>query len=422
MKMLNTCATALIGATLAAVCFPASAQVTQCNIAQNAVMTWTCFAVQSTTFARPPADSEYSLALASLAVWDAILAIEEPGNYEPYASSPDVIRPASSDAAVATAAFEVLRIRVPVQAAVLQGKYDTFMAAIADGPAKANGIAVGHSAAQAVLAARATDDFNNVVPFVQPPVGPGVFEPTLTSPPVSIVLATVQPLGSRGIGDFRSLSPPSLTSKQYTHDFNEVAALGRATCSSRTPLQTETAMFWSEKTDVQYERSLRTLAQAKSLDSFESARLNGMAHGCAADAVLEGFHTKYHYMFWRPFHSIPRADTDGNPATASDAGWTPLLNVNHPEYPSAHAFFTAALATALKKFFSTERVNWEISSTVTGTTRVYTNLDDLVSELENARIYSGLHYRFSMEAGTKLGRQVCRDFLANHLRRIDDDD
>jgi len=96
--------------------------------------------------------------------------------------------------------------------------------------------------------------------------------------------------------------------------------------------------------------------------------------------------------------------------------------VNHPEYPSAHAVFTTALATALKKYFGTERLNWEISSTATGTTRVYTDLDDLVSELQNARIYAGLHYRFTTEAGEKLGKQVCRNFLADHLRRVDDDD
>jgi hypothetical protein len=96
--------------------------------------------------------------------------------------------------------------------------------------------------------------------------------------------------------------------------------------------------------------------------------------------------------------------------------------VNHPEYPSAHAFFTTALATALKKYFNTERLNWAISSTATGTTRVYADLDDRVSELLNARIYAGLHYRFSTQAGRKLGKQVCLDFLADHLRRVDDDD
>jgi hypothetical protein len=422
MKVSKRTVVALIGATLAAASLPATAQNAQCNSGENAVMCWARFAVESTTVGRPPVDSEYLLSLASLAAWDAILAIEEPGTYEPYASSLDVVRPASSDAAVATAAFEVLRIRVPAQASVLQDKYGTFMAAVADGPAKTNGIAVGLSAAQAVLAARAADNFNSVVPFVQPPVGPGVFEPTLPSTPVSLVLATVQPLGNRNIGDFRAPPPPSLTSKEYRDDFNEVKALGRATGSTRTPLQTETALFWSEKADIQYERALRTLAQAKSLDSFETARLNGMVHGCVADASLEGFHTKYYYMFWRPFHSVPRADTDGNPETGSDPGWTPFLNVNHPEYPSAHAFFTTALATALKKYFSTEHLNWQISSTATGTTRVYTDLDDLVSELQNARIYAGLHYRFSTKAGTKLGKQVCRNFLADHLRRVDDDD
>jgi hypothetical protein len=42
--------------------------------------------------------------------------------------------------------------------------------------------------------------------------------------------------------------------------------------------------------------------------------------------------------------------------------------------------------------------------------------------LQNARIYAGLHYRFSVEAGTKLGKQVCLNFLADHLRRVDDHD
>jgi hypothetical protein len=104
-------------------------QIAQCDIGENAVMRWVRFAVESTTVGRPPVDSEYLISLASLAALDALLAIEAPGKYEPYASSPVVVQPASSDAAVATAAFEVLRIRVPAQASVLQGKYSTFMAA-----------------------------------------------------------------------------------------------------------------------------------------------------------------------------------------------------------------------------------------------------------------------------------------------------
>jgi hypothetical protein len=390
--------------------------------AENAVMTWDRYALESTTVGRPPANSEYLIALASLAVWDAILAIEQPHEYMPYASSPAVTHPASSDAAVATAAFEVLRARVPSEAGVLQVKYDTFMGSIPDGPAKANGVTVGESAAQGVLAPRAADGFDDSVPYVQPAPGPGVFEPTLPTSPVGVGLARVQPLADRSIGDFLARPPAALRSKRYRRDFAEVAAYGRASGSARTPFQTETATFWTEKTDGHYVRSLRTLAQREGLDSFETARLNSTAHGCSADALLEGFHTKYYYMFWRPMHAIPRAGTDGNPGTAPDASWAPLHNVNHPEYPSAHAFWTSALALAAKRYFNTERLDWEISSTATGTSRVYEDLDDLVAELEDARIYSGLHYRFSMEAGSRLGSNVCRSFLRHHLRRTDDDD
>jgi hypothetical protein len=131
----------------------------------------------------------------------------------------------------------------------------------------------------------------------------------------------------------------------------------------------------------------------------------------SADAVIGCFDAKYHYLFWRPFHAIPRADTDGNPLTSADPAWQPLLNVNHPEYPSAHACWTAALTQTVAGFFHTDRVGFDVDSQVTGTTRHYTSFSQAASEVTNARIWSGLHFRHSMVAGAQLGRHVAQQIL-----------
>lgn len=66
-----------------------------------------------------------------------------------------------------------------------------------------------------------------------------------------------------------------------------------------------------------------------------------MVHVASADAVVGCFDAKYNFLLWRPVHAIQRADTDDNPLTLPDLTWNAPLNVNHPEYPSAHSCWSA---------------------------------------------------------------------------------
>jgi hypothetical protein len=86
---------------------------------------------------------------------------------------------------------------------------------------------------------------------------------------------------------------------------------------------------------VHWNRNLIRLAISSGLNVRQTARFFALVHTSAADALIAGFNAKYFFRSWRPRTAIPRADTDGNPDTDSDPSWTPLLNVNHPEYPSA---------------------------------------------------------------------------------------
>jgi hypothetical protein len=399
----------------AATAVSASAQATKpatAAIAEgNAVTDWNEIAQNAIVVGRPPGSSAVLEGIVQAAIYDATVAIE--GGYKQFVASPPVHRPASTAAAVAEAAHDVLIARVPGQATSVENQYLAYLATIPDGPAKTNGLAVGGEVAQAILAWRAGDGFDNNVPYDQPAPGPGVFEPVppeLMPPPtpVDVKLKQVRPLTLTSHSQFRPDGPSPLTSTEYAEDFNEVKAYGRVDSAVRTPAQTEVARFWSENSANQWPRTLRKLAIEHGLGLAETARMLAMAQVGAADAILACFDAKYHYLSWRPVHAVRRADTDGNPATEPDPTWTPLLVVNHPEYPSAHACWSKAVTKALAAFFGQDKVAFSMDSLVTGTTRSFPRFSTALKEVLDARVWAGLHFRGSMQDGARIGRKVAR--------------
>ncbi|HEX2142655.1 MAG TPA: PA-phosphatase, partial [Candidatus Limnocylindria bacterium] len=120
----------------------------------NAVTDWSLIAQNAWSVGRPGTSGMYVAALVHAAIYDAVVAID--GGGEPFISSPTGDG-ANPDAAVAAAARDILVARVPSQAGSVQDQYTAYLAAIQDGPAKANGTAAGPAAAAAVLANREGD-------------------------------------------------------------------------------------------------------------------------------------------------------------------------------------------------------------------------------------------------------------------------
>ncbi len=384
---------------------------------ENAVIHWSGVAATSIVVGRAPAASAVLGGMVHGAMYDAVAAIE--GGLKPFATGVTAPPGASADAAVAQAARDVLVARVPAQAETVKTAYDAYMASIPDGPAKDAGKAVGTAAAAGMLAMRTGDHFDDNVPYVQKPVGPGVFEPIAPTPPVDPKLPFVRPFTFGSPSDYRPKGPLELTSKRYAEDVAEVQAYGRAVSAVRTPFQTETARFHTEQTFFQFNRTVRELAVGRGLDLRESARLLGYVNVATADTMIACWEAKYHYSFWRPNHAIQRADTDGNPDTSPEAGWLPLVVGNHPEYPSGHACFTGAVTESLRNYFGTKHVPLVISSTAVGAgpPRTYENLDELVTDVENARVWGGLHYRTTMTETAKHFPQIARDVGKQHFLR-----
>jgi hypothetical protein len=389
---------------------------------ENAVLYWSGVAANAIVVGRAPASSAVLGGMVHGAMYDAVASVE--GGLKPFATGVTAPPGASADAAVAQAARDVLVARVSGQAAPVQVAYDAFMASIPDGPAKDAGKAVGTAAAAGMLAMRMGDRYDDPNVYVQQPPGPGVFEPIAPTPPVDPKLAFVRPFTYASPSDYRPGPPAELTSKRYAEDVAELQKYGRFDSIFRTALQTETVRFHTEQTYLQFSRTLRELALGRGLDLRESARLLGYVNVATADTMIACWEAKYYYNFWRPNHAIQRADTDGNPATTKDTTWLPLIVGNHPEYPSGHSCFTSSVTESLRQYFGTKRIKLVITSLAPGAgpPRTFNNLDELVADVENARVWGGLHYRSTVEKSAKHFPRIAKDVGKHYFLEHEDDD
>jgi hypothetical protein len=392
------------------------------TVCADEVLDWNAHAAKAivTVGGQVPPRALIRLAMVHLAIYDAVNAIEG-APFEGYSSVPAVDGPASEQAAIATAAHDVLVALFPAQVVDLDAKYAASLAALPDGIAKANGIAVGQQAASAILIKRAEDGRNATVTYM-PGSGPGVWAPT---PPAFLSAQApetsfVQPFALNSASQFRPDPPFGLTSEDWARDYNEVKALGPAVGSIRTPEQTDIARFWSDNPPLQWNRAWRALSVAKGLSLADNARYFAMLATASADALIACWDAKYLYNFWRPVTAIRAGDTDGNPETAPDPAWIGLIiTPNHPEYPAAHGCFSGASTETLNYLFGTDEVGFSVDSNVAGVvnpTRTYDRLSDALAEVLDARIYGGMHYRNSTRIGANMGKQVSR-FTTRHFFR-----
>jgi hypothetical protein len=368
------------------------------------------------------------LAIVQGAVYDAVNAIK--GGYDPYLDGLHAPTSASKGAAAATAAHHVLiglvdqapltaTLTADVKSAIkdrLDAEYASSLAEIPAGDAKTKGIEVGAAAAAAMLANRADDGRFGAPGFPVPAEpGPGEWRPAAVNDPNAWV-RNVRPFTLPRPEYFHTSGPPlPLTSAQYAAEFNEVKALGPATGSTRTEAQTSMA-YWSAAHPVpMMYGAMRQVAASKGLTITEEARFYAMTSMSGADSLINCWAEKAHWNFWRPVTAIRLADTDGNDATEADAAWTGLLALPpYPDEPSGANCAYSGVMNSAKAFFGSDQAEFDIASPGigpgTGSTRHYSRFTDVVTDMIEARIYGGLHFRRADVNGALLGQSVA-DFV-----------
>ena len=142
------------------------------------------------------------------------------------------------------------------------------------------------------------------------------------------------------------------------------------------------------------------------------------------DGSIAVFETKYHYNRWRPVTAIRAGDIDGNKKTDPDLAWLPLIvTPPFPSYPSAHASVSGAARAVLERAFG--KHGHAITLThplLPGVVLNYTAWEQITDDIDDARIYGGIHFRFDQEAGARQGRHVGKYILRHYLRSMHDHD
>ena len=387
----------------------------------------------------PPA-SQISMGMVQGAVYDAVNAIT-PKHHRPYLLNRRFGNTASDDAAVATAAYLVLKnivetvpqsIAFPTRATVLaalETQYNASKNAIPDSPFKDMGIAAGTAAAEAMIDARKDDGRFGPSQFVANP-NPGYFDPV--APNGATVLdptpwvGGVEPFLMQSSSQFRSAGPLALTSAAYAAEVNEVKALGGdgvVTPSARTATQTYIAKWWQSNPVASWNDVARQLIVRNNLDAADSARLLAMENLAAADTAINTWNDKYHFSFWRPFQAIRRAADDGNPATSPDLTWTPLLAAPYPDHVSGHLGLDSPHTAVLRMFFGNAPAGgYQITSVFVNpggpATRSFTSFSEAVDEIVEARIWAGLHFRNADVQAVTLGTNVANFAAANYFEPV----
>jgi hypothetical protein len=329
------------------------------------------------------------------------MAIVQAAVYEAVQAAPA----ASREAAVAAANRATLSKLLPGQQALIERSYQAALGATTEG-ARAAGIEAGERAAAAVLAARADDGAGRPVAY-RPHAAAGAYVPTAS--PAAPQWALRKPWLMTSPSQFRPGPPPALESAAWAREYNEVKALGAKNSAARTAEQTDIAQFWEYSLPPIYHGVIRSVAAQPGRDLVQNARLLAAATQALDDALIAVFDAKYHYNFWRPITALRNGDIDDNPATERDAAWTPLHDAPmHPEYPSGHAILAGAIGAVLEADIGGARtpVLATSSPSLKNATRRWDSIDAFVSEVSDARIYAGIHFRSAVQVSTDMGRRI----------------
>ena len=398
-----------------AACLAAFGLVFTHGVRADAVLLWNDVALAEVAANNQlPPDGARTLAMVHVAVFDAVNAIDR--RFEPYALHEHAVAGASANAAVASASYTVLVGLFPSREAPLAEAYAAALAQVPDGPAKHAGIELGRRAAHMCHERRAHDG-TGVRTVYAPQTSPGVYVPT--SLPASSEWPMVEPWSMQTPTQFRPPAPPALTSDAWARDFDEVKRLGSKDSAERSAADTETAIFWTITGPAAWNSVVRSLASSRPATLVAQARLFALVNVAAMDSFIAVFDAKYAYEFWRPITAIRRAEIDGNDATEADATWSPLVETPlHPEYPCAHCISSAAVGEVLEAEFGTGEVPViaMTSAAVPGVVHRWTRIGDYVEEVNNARIFAGVHYRNSAAVGEAMGRGVGQQVVATLMR------
>jgi hypothetical protein len=422
-----------------------------------------------------PPEIARQMALVGTAMYDAVNAATGQ-RYQPYAYAGGAVAGASAEAAALSAGYTALTsiFSNPVwttplgqytgdggiTAAILASINSTYNVALAELGSAADvgkGLALGQSAANAVIANRANDGSLQAIQngtATQSPPGsgtvPGVYVPPATRPemlpiwgktvtPFAVSTPALQAIEASLPG------PPALGSPAYAHALLETECAGSAfalsasvssACAAagippETAAQTQAALFWNDPgTTFQppghWLDITDTVISSQGLDLLQQARLTALIGMAENDAGIGAWSIKYQENLWRPITAIHNCEPDGDGTvtwstyfTTCDATWqSQIVTPPHPDYIAGHPAFSGAAATVLRDFFGTDDIGFCSTSDpylngslgfvgpITLCFDSFSAASSGPSGAEYSRVAGGIHTPFSVQDALAFGNAI----------------
>jgi membrane-associated phospholipid phosphatase len=376
-------------------------------------------AVRATNTAPPVASR--SMAMMHVAVFDAVNSVSHA--YEPYHRAYSATPSALPEAAVAQASRDVLVDLFPSLKSHLDAQLAARLAQFAPGPERDAGVSLGVASAAGILALRADDGSDAVVPYV-PGADPGQWRPTPPAQAPSLLpnWPQVTPWTMDSGSQFRaSAGPPGLDSQAYAEALAEVRSVGAVDAEAtgnRSAEQTQIAQFWADGAGTStppghWNLIAQDIVAEQGATLLDSARTFALLNLALADAAIVSWDSKYAYECWRPVTAIREGEIDPDPI------WTPLLTTPpFPSYTSGHSTFSAAAAAVLGDLFGDDTAFQSTGEGIGAFERHFDSLSEAAAEAGMSRIYGGIHFQFDNEVGLTTGDALGRHVAHNQLRPV----
>jgi hypothetical protein len=174
------------------------------------------------------------------------------------------------------------------------------------------------------------------------------------------------------------------------------------------------ALFWRDVPGVTSPGHWLSIVQQVVRQTQSNLAKAALAYAVTGAAINDGliscWQTKFEYNLVRPITYI--RDVMGHTTWNSFLGTPP-----HPEYSSAHSTLSGAAAAALKELFGNIGSFTDHTYDYLGfPARTYNSFTAIAEEAGQSRVYAGIHYQPSVEAGLLQGRKVTANIFSqsNH--------
>jgi hypothetical protein len=197
------------------------------------------------------------------------------------------------------------------------------------------------------------------------------------------------------------------TKSEFYNMANEVYTV----TNKLTDDQKKIAWFWDDSPNGKFLSAfghwasiLRQVADGRKLSLLKTSELFVKMSLSQYDASIVCWEGKYKYNVQRPVTYIQKY---------IDKNWAPVIETPpHPEYPAAHATISQAAATALSDVLGEDCSFTDMTYNSIGMTeRKFNSFADAATEAGYSRLYGGIHYKPSIEAGLALGKKTAEGVL-----------